>query len=262
MSLGGRCRTARRPSTASPLVNPHGVRSGCLMSGGRRWVEYIDDLVTLRSIRCSAARRPESSKAAPLGNPLRSPVVGGGRKANVGDPKVADGPIREQTNGMRRQASTPTSREQPIADGTARLVGLAEVEPDQAQAGPVELADRERRRAMGPPQLVPDEDVLRGGLGWPDPADNIGIMDASFDGRQIPELRGPQHHLATRERGNGDGRMGFRRYCRARAVIVAHRERRSRAGAGRRPRTARTPRAPRMTTIAVRAEGATRTNRL
>ncbi len=79
---------------------------------------------------------------------------------------------------------------------TGRAVSLAHVEPHQADTRPVALADRQRGRAACPPLPIQGKDVARRALRRPDPADDVGVMDTSVDGRQVTRLRCPQHHDA------------------------------------------------------------------
>ena len=73
-------------------------------------VEFVHEVIAMDSVDSFADTRRDASKAAPLGNPLRSLVVRRGGQADLRDPKLTDGPVREQANRARCQASPSTDR--------------------------------------------------------------------------------------------------------------------------------------------------------
>ena len=175
------------------------VKAGnaCILRGGSESLGSNRAIASCVRAGLKAAGLPE---AAPLRDSPRSLVLRLRREPQVGHPHFPRRPAREQANRPRGETSTSGLRQQPVANRSGRLVRLAHVEPHQAEARPVALADRQRGRPARPSLPVQGNHVGRRALRLPNPADDVGVMDTRVDGREVTQLRWPQQHAAIGER--------------------------------------------------------------
>ena len=176
----------------TPLIDrrpaPLEASSTIRFLGQRTLVEFVHELITVDSVDRVAVARNHASKAAPLGNPLRSLVVRCGGQSDLRDPELPEGPGREQANGGRCEASPPSDGKQPVADeirSTCR--------PRDLSARSCRRTSRRAHRSTGSASLAPT--APRSAPGRPAPSPWAARSSGSRRGR-ASRRRLPASHMA------------------------------------------------------------------